>query len=252
MPRQARVDIAGEHYVTNRGSDGAKIFGTDAAKREFLAIVCRSCERYGAAVGAYVISDTAYHMIVKTSSANLSLLMRQISAAYAIYYNKARENRGTIWHDRFSSWVISDKKELLLLYRYLGFLPVIEKFDKNPFEYQYSFITTIFSDNQTLPCQELLLKRKKIASIRKGKFGDEDVAALKAFKKRAREVAPQERKKEKQEPLEAILKKIKTTEKRNKKIRKAFAAGYTQNEIALFLNLSQSSISKIVNASGEA
>ena len=50
------------------------------------------------------------------------------------------------------------------------------------------------------------------------------------------------------EPLENFFKKIKSKEKRNKKIKKAFLAGYTQNEIAQFLNLSQSSISKIVNA----
>lgn len=245
MPRQARVDIAGFHYVTNRSGGETKIFKTDEEKAEFLSIVCKSCERYGAKIHAFFISETSYHLIVETDRPNLSLLMRQISAAYSIYHNKKHRKKGTIWHDRFSSWVINGNKEHELIHKYIA---LMVKTGKYPKEYQFSYINTIFSEDETIGCFEKSIKKKKLTGFLKGKFEDSDEEALRLFKREANLGKKSETVAGKKEPLEKIFKKIKSKEKRDKKIKKAFSAGFSQNEIARFLNLSQSSVSKIVNA----
>jgi hypothetical protein len=252
MPRQARVDIAGSHYVTNRSEAGEKIFKRDEDKREFLSIVCKSCDRYGAKIHAYVLSDCAYHMIVQTSLPNLSLLMRQISATYSIYYNKTMKKKGSIWHDRFSSWVIKEKEDLHILHKYLANLPKTEQLNKNPIEYKYSYLNTIFSHNEGMSCFEKSIKKKKIENFLKGNIGDQDMEALQCFKRLANNGIKSEANVMQKEPLEKIFKKIKSKEKRDKKIKKAFLSGYTQSEIARYIDLSQSSVSKIVNEPDKA
>ena len=250
MPREARVDIAGLHYVTNRSQIGKKIFELEMDKRELLSILCKSCDRYEAKIEAFYLSDSAYHLIVHTSKANLSLLMRQVSSAYSIYYNRKEKKRGSIWRDRFSSWVIKEKNDRMLIHKYIALLPKNEKPEKNPFEYEYSYINTLFSNKEDIPCFEKNVKLKKIEHLLSGKFEDSDLIALRGFKRTANKGIKKESTVEERESLEKIFKKIKTKEKRNKKIKKAFHAGYTQNEIAHFLDLSQSSISKIINGVG--
>ena len=115
MPREARVDIAGFHYVANRSEAGKKVFKQDKDKAEFLSILCRSCVRYEAKIDAFFISDSAYHLIIQTTKANLSLLMRQVSSAYALYFNKKSKNSGSIWRDRFFSRVINGKSDHMIL-----------------------------------------------------------------------------------------------------------------------------------------
>ena len=162
MPRQARVDIAGLHYVTNGSGKGKKIFKHDTDKQEFLGIVCRSCDRYDAKIDAFFISDSDYHLIVRTSKANLSLLMRQISSAYSIYFNKTEKNRGSIWRDRFSSWVIKEKKDWMLIHK---FITLQGKTKNNPKEYQFSYINTIFSNSEDIGCLEKNIKKKKFEAF---------------------------------------------------------------------------------------
>lgn len=247
MPRQARVDIAGFHYVTNRADGEKKIFKNGEDVAEFLSIVCRSCERYEAKISAYVVTGSAYHLIVRTSKPNLSLLMRQISSAYSIYFNKMGKRRGSIWRDRFASWVIREKKDLHFIHRYIALIPETEKIVNNYKEYKFSFINTIFSKKINLDCFEKILKKKKLEGLLAETYGEDDRVHLRQFKRTANEGIKKEEKHVEREPLESILKKVKNREKRDKKIKKAFTAGYTQNEIARYLELSQSSISKIVN-----
>ena len=252
MPRQARIDIAGRHYVFNRSKNSLPIFKSENDRDAFLSIVCKSCTRYHAVILAYVVTEDAYHLIIETSRANLSLLMRQVSASYAIYYNKIRQSRGSIWHDRFASWVIHEKKEMLLIQKYFANILVEENLINNSNEYKFSSFFTKLHDIKKPECFAGSLKKKKIENILEGNFDENDKQALKAFKRQKRKAETEQVKLIKKEPLEAIVKKPKSIAKRNKKIMKAFEAGYSQNEIAQFFDLSQSSVSKIVNASGGA
>lgn len=252
MPRQARIDIAGRHYVFNRSKNNLHLFKSEDDHDAFLMLVCKSCARYHAKILAYVVTKDAYHLIVETTTANLSLLMRQISAGYAIYFNKLRKLQGSIWHDRFSSWVISEKSEMLLVQKYIAHIPTMENLINNPIEYKYSSFFTKIDENRKMDCFMDTLKKKKKENILKGNFDESDQKALKRFKRQRQMFEKETKAAIKKEPLDTLIKKPKSIIKRNKKIKKAFDAGYSQNEIAQFFELSQSSISKIVNASGRA
>jgi len=250
MPRKARIESAGKHYVFNRARDNRPIFKTAEQKKDFLNIVCAGCTRYDATVIAFTILDTEYHLLIETTKPNLSLLMRQISAGYSISFNKSVKSRGNIWHDRFASWVISGKEDVLFLQKFMAHCPVLKNYVKKPGEYQFSSIKTLLDGEMSIGCFHNILKIKKIKEIQKSSFGDAELTLLQNIKRRARQADKAVSAPEAREPIEKIFKKIKNREKRNKKIVAAFQAGYSQNEIALFLELSQSSISKIINASG--
>lgn len=247
MPRRTRVNVAGKHYVTNSSKNGQKIFGCDEDKDTFLRLLCMACERYQAEMLAYCVTDSEYHLIASLKKQNLSLLMRQVSATYSIFYNRAHNKSGSLWHDRFKSWAISEKNDLSLIRKYIANIPMLKKITNNPKEYKYLSSNTILDNNATLP--SFTEKKKSLLSgvVPEGMFDEEDDAAFKQFK-RSRDNGETPSKKEKKgERLEKIFKKMKDKNKRNKKIKKAFESGYSQNEIALFLKLSQSTISKIVN-----
>ena len=55
---------------------------------KFLEIVDESAEVYSFEIYAYALMDNHYHLLLKTSALNLSLLMRQINSRYSSYFNK--------------------------------------------------------------------------------------------------------------------------------------------------------------------
>jgi putative transposase len=252
MPRIARIESAGKHYIFNKSRAGQTIFKLPEQKAAFLDIVCAGCRRYEAHLLAYTVLDGEYHLMVETTKPNLSLLMRQVSAGYAIYFNKTVQKHTPLWHDRFASWVLFEKNDIRFIYRYMAHCPVLNNVVSEPEEYPFSSFTTQLKNKEKPECLVNSLKHKRIDAILKSSFDPDEFAVLKMIKSRARRTEKCVIKPAQKESLEKLFKKIKNREKRNKKILAAFLSGYSQNEIAQFLGLSQSSISKIVNASGRA
>ena len=85
MARRPRIDDAGFHHIINRGVERKKVFKNDDDKNKFLSILCKACALHKVIVHTYCLMDNHYHILLETSNDNLSLLMRQINANYAMY-----------------------------------------------------------------------------------------------------------------------------------------------------------------------
>jgi len=88
-------------------------------KDKFLEILCKSGINYKVNVHDYCLMDNHYHLLVQTTSSNLSLFMRQINSNYAIYFNKKYKRSGHLWQGRYKSYYIIEERYLYTLFKYI-------------------------------------------------------------------------------------------------------------------------------------
>lgn len=116
MPRRPRLDMAGFHHIVNRGVAKDNVYKCDKDKEKYLEILCKACKIYKVNLHDYCLMDNHYHLLVETTSENLSLFIRQINSNYAIYFNKKYKRTGHLWQGRYKSWYIIDAKYLYDLF----------------------------------------------------------------------------------------------------------------------------------------
>jgi REP element-mobilizing transposase RayT/DNA-binding CsgD family transcriptional regulator len=251
MGRKIRVNEAGFHHVFNRGVEKRDIFLHSEDKDKFLDIVCEISLLYDFTVHSYVLMDNHYHILLENKRENLSDGMRRINSAYAQYFNKKYNRVGHLWQDRFKSWYILNDNYLLTLFRYIEANPIKAKLSKRFGEYNYTLLSDIFK-NTLRECMKSsfifdfysdtqgLLDALNIPTSK----SDNEILSL--IKQESRVYKKTRNKPKKQYDLNRYFIKTKTKTQRNNEIKKAYQDGFSQSEIAKELNLSISSISKIL------
>ena len=124
MARKKRMESIGFYHIVNRGVERRKIYMDDQDHRKFLEILQESAEIYIFEVYAYVLMSNHYHLLLKTSALNLSLIMRQINSRYSMYFNRKYKRVGPLWQGRFKSWYVYDESYLKSLVKYIESNPV--------------------------------------------------------------------------------------------------------------------------------
>jgi len=73
MGRPLRLEVKGCWYhVTGRGNERKDIFRDDQDRKSFLALVGKLEERFGVRVGAYVLMNNHYHLLLWLKELNNS------------------------------------------------------------------------------------------------------------------------------------------------------------------------------------
>ena len=80
MARRPRLNMAGFHHIVNRGVARDNVYKCDVDKEKYLEILCKACKTYKVNVHDYCLMDNHYHLLIETTSENLSLFMRQINS----------------------------------------------------------------------------------------------------------------------------------------------------------------------------
>jgi REP element-mobilizing transposase RayT/DNA-binding CsgD family transcriptional regulator len=254
MARRPRIENAGYHHVYNRGVERRIVFSQTKDKEKFLEIVCEVSRYYDFVIHGYVIMDNHYHLLLENKRENLSAGMRQINATYAQYFNKKNKRVGHLWQDRFKSWYIFDDNYLFTLFKYLEFNPIEAKITKKVGEFRYTLIHDILHNKlrdcmkgsfalQWFDSTSELLKSLDI------KMQQKELETIEQFHKKA--VAF---KKEPQKVIQNLNLKDYFTEelsksKRDEQILKAVKDGFSGSEVARFLGLSASGVSRILKKS---
>jgi REP element-mobilizing transposase RayT len=234
MARKKRMESIGFYHIINRGVEQRKIFMDDEDHMKFLEILQESAEVYRFEIYAYVLMYNHYHLLLKTSALNLSLLMRQINAKYSMYFNKKYKRVGPLWQGRFKSWYVYDKSYLKSLVKYIEFNPVKANTVKSTGEFKWAMATK----KNDLDClnYELVesidlkkdLSKKELQEV--DDLFNTELTVLNTL------VIPKVKKK-----LETHFETL----KREVAIAHAIEDGYKQKEIADYLQLSPIAISKI-------
>ena len=253
MPRRPRIDLAGYHHIINRGVNRADIFKSDDDYEMFLKILCKACRAYRVVVHDYCLMSNHFHLLVETELNNLSLFMKHINSNYAIYANKQQKRSGHFWQGRFYSRYISSEEYYYTLIRYIEQNPIDAKLVNKVGEYPYTLGAVIANKQTPIPCtykSKLLaeLDYENIQDIIGVKLDDEELKVLEEIQKQKVITQDNVHMQACSQTLEEHFKDFKTKSERNAVIIDAINDGYTQAEIAKYLNVSRSMISKVVKS----
>ena len=75
------------HHVMNRGARRLPVFGDDVDRKMFLGLLGDATEPRRFEVHAYALMDNHYHLLVRSSVADLSAAMRLIGGSYTRRFN---------------------------------------------------------------------------------------------------------------------------------------------------------------------
>jgi len=245
--------MAGFHHIVNRGIERSNVYRSDEDKNKFLQIVCKACRIYKVNVHDYCLMDNHYHLLIQTTSENLSLFMRQVNSNYATYFNKKYKRSGYLWQGRYRSWYVVTDEYLYGLFRYIEQNPIKAKMSKKIGEYPFTLLASLSHENQeVIYCAKhsrLLeeIEYEGIQAIIETILTDDELAKLKKEQKRKIVQKEHEYKYEKEKSLEEHFNATTTKKERNFAIVEAIEDGYKQVEIADFLNISSSAVSKIIS-----
>ena len=138
MARKKRMESIGFYHILNRGVEQRTIYIDNEDHIMFLEILQDSSEVYSFEVYAYVLMDNHYHLLLKTETLNLSLIMRQINSRYSMYFNKKYKRVGPLWQGRFKSWYVYDESNLKSLVKYIEFNPIKANIVKEIGKFQWA------------------------------------------------------------------------------------------------------------------
>ena len=252
MARRPRLDFAGFHHVVNRGVARSDIYLCREDRETFLQVLCNACDNYKVNVHDYCLMDNHYHLLIETTHENLSLFMRQINSNYAIYFNKKYKRVGHLWQGRYKSWYVFDEEYLYKLFRYIEHNPVKAKMTSVVGEFEFTLMGPVLNKFLKLPkCAEHSMLKKMIVEegfqdLLEIGLDEDELDALKILQKKKVVTVEHEYKALELTPLETIFQKAITKKERNSAIVKAVNEGYKHVEVAQYLKVNASMISKVM------
>jgi REP element-mobilizing transposase RayT len=256
MPRKPRIDLAGYHHVINRGVNRSEVFVDESDYEMFLKIVCKACRAYKVVLHDYCLMSNHFHLLIETSRENLSTVMKQINANYAIYANKKQKRSGHFWQGRYYSRYINSEEYYYTLIRYIEQNPVEAGLVKTVAEYPYTLGSVIANGVTPAPCslKSKLLQELDYENVQEMigiRLSDEELEILEEIKHQKIVQKDELNRLAYEKSLEEHFAEVKTKKERNETIVEALEDGYMQIEIANFLKVSRSLVSKIVRESLE-
>jgi len=253
MARRVRIETPGYHHIYNRGVERRFVYEEESDKEKFLQILCDVSKHYAFTVHAYVLMDNHYHLLVENRRENLSAGMRQINSLYAQYFNKKYDRVGHLWQDRYKSWCVLDEGYLFTLFRYFEANPIEAGLSQQPGEYPWTLLHDI-KRGEIPSCmkESFVLSQYDTAILLENldmRLDEKEIEQLKQIKKESNRLKRAKKGTMVSLDLDSLFDGVESKEERNAKIVEAYRIGATQSEIAKKLNLSISSISKIIKNS---
>jgi len=253
MARRPRIEQAGYYHIVNRGVDKMNIFRHRDDYTYFEELMCFQMKSYGIILHNYCLMSNHYHLLIETSTDNLSKFMRQLNMNYAIYFNKKYKRVGHLWQGRFKSWYVTDEAYLYTLMLYIEQNPRKARMVKELEAYPYSSCY-YFLEKEIPEC----LQNAWIVQ-----HYEDDTEAIKAFlntvvdteqlsemnKASSLVEAPNIDNKPDIKKLQKMFENKKELKERNRTILKAYERGYSQHMIAKVLRVSQPAVSGVIKRS---
>jgi len=139
MARPLRIEYPGAVYhITVRGNARKRICRDDHDKQVFLSTLSSVVKKYSWICHAYCLMDNHYHLLIETPDANLARGMRQLNGTYTQRFNIRHERPGHIFQGRYKAILVDKETYFLELCRYIVLNPVRAKCVGNTHEWTWS------------------------------------------------------------------------------------------------------------------
>jgi REP element-mobilizing transposase RayT len=281
MARPLRIEFDGALYhVTSRGNGKRDIFLDDTDRLIFLDTLEEVIKKFNWLSHAYCLMNNHYHLLVETPDGNISSGMRHLNGVYTQRFNKRHNKVGHLFQGRYKAILINKESHLLEVARYIVLNPVRAKLVEKPQFWKWSsFSATAYREEHPCVHVDWILsqfsddvknaKRQYVKFVLAGVgedsiwkdvtsqilLGDEvfieKLLPLVKEKESLKEI-PRVQRYLKRPELEEIFKGISIEDKRirNEKMFEAvYKWGYKQSEVADYLGVHYSMVSKVVRNS---
>ncbi len=125
LGRGPRIEYEGAIYhVIQRGTNREYIFDEHRWKKNLLQEIIKSIEVDQMDLFAFVIMGNHYHLAIRTAQTPLSKIMHRINSNFGRYYNQDRGRTGSVFEGRYKAFLIENEKYLLSVIRYIHRNPV--------------------------------------------------------------------------------------------------------------------------------
>ena len=277
MPRPLRVDFPGALvHAHAQGNEKQSIFRDSRDRRRFLQILASVVEKYSVVCHAYCLMGNHYHLLLEMLQGNLSRAMEQLNGRYSRWFNWRYGRVGHLFRDRFKAHLVQKDSYLLTVSRYIVLNPVRSGVARSPEDWQWSsyrataglvpcprFLTVdwllgVFDDLDLRAAQsrysEFVAAGEQSSEPLEPEWrpaiGDEEFVS--EFQRRARKAAATRRVLRRERflsrpTLEELFGAMNDMMERDLLMRKACEDhGYTRREVAGFLGLNDTSVSKAI------
>ncbi len=277
MSRRHRIAFPGAIYhVMARGNRKQAIYLDAVDRRRFLRIVAIALEKYGAECFGYSLMGNHFHKLVHTPRGNISAVMHHIDLLYAQYVNWRYRMTGHLFEGPFTALLIDDTEYFRNAIAYVLRNPVAAGLVTAAGDWPWSsynatmgkatptietltWLTSVFPADSLEESRELLAlhvrseQQEYVDLVRAIAEGPHE------FKKRARRVIgatlyrarlPRSFRALARPPLPQVFAGVKRAERRQTILRAHVVHGYLLSEIANYLDLHPTTISRIVNQTG--
>jgi putative transposase len=249
-------DVATEtvYHVTSRGNDQQAIFLDDQDRLCFLRILGKVIRDMDWACHAYGLMDNHYHLIIELDRRlNLSVGMQRLNSRYAQAFNARHKRNGHLFQDRFDSQVVDSDAYFMVAASYIVLNPVSACIVSSPASWLWSSYTQtaegvpVVDFLETRSLLSLFAEDSDEARLQYKEFINEWLQKIIEDKNLKLGASTAEPLRPARPSLADIFAELNGN--RNELIERAyFGYGYKLREIAAFLDLSTSGISKIVNS----
>lgn len=277
MPRPLRPEFKDALYhAGSRGNEKQEIYLDDGDRSRFLAILAAVVKECCLVCHAYCLMGNHYHLLVETPEANISRAMQQLNGRYSQWFNWRYGRVGHLFQGRFKSSLVQSDEYLLAVSRYIVLNPVRAGLVDAPGEWRWSsyrptaglaippgFLTVrsvlrAFDSRDAAAAQgryrRFIADGMKCPEAETFEFspvvGDEELQSR--FQRHASEVARRRpvlrRERFLNRPsLDVLFRPANEMEGRALVMRQAYEEfGYTQTEIARFLGVDPSTVSRTI------
>lgn len=247
MPRALRIKEPGIYHVVNRGVERRVVFYQEEDFDKFLSLLDFVSKTYSITVHAFCLMNNHYHVLIETNKENISDAIKYLNSNYAAYFNKKHKRSGHLWQSRFFSSLLFDDEHFWIVAKYIERNPVKANVVKQLEDYRYQSLFQYLYNQKHIS----LLKKSKIKEMSSKEYYDflnselneeyfEKVytSPKKVKNKLGQEILMTKR-------LEKFFEQDRDIN-RTQNANDAFTYGYSKAEIARFLGLTSSTVSKLL------
>lgn len=162
MARPLRIEYSGAIYhLTSRGNERKDVFRDDEDRQTFLSILHRVNKRYNWVCHAYCLMANHYHLLIETPDGNVSLGMRQLNGVYTQAFNRRHRRTGHLFQGRYKAILIQKESHLLEVSRYIVLNPLRAGAVATPGDWTWSSYRAMAGKEKPHPClsTEWILKQ---------------------------------------------------------------------------------------------
>ena len=128
MTRQARIDAPGAlHHIICRWIERGQIFVDDDDRDYFVERLATVLSETTTSCFAWALIPNHFHLLVRTGSVPVSIVMRRLLTGYAVHFNRRHHRSGHLFQNRYKSILCQQDPYLLELVRYIHLNPLRAK-----------------------------------------------------------------------------------------------------------------------------